>query len=95
MENQEKIGAEPKHAWRRADMPTRMTGSTYSLSYVRCPFYRVDDGIKRIACEGFTDDSSVTQTYRYKHQFDRQMQIFCCDRFQNCEVYRLLMEKYE
>lgn len=73
----------------------RVAGRSYAQADVRCPFYRCDDGSRRIACEGFVDDSSITQTYRFKHLFDRQMNVFCCDRFQNCEVYRMLMEKYD
>ena len=62
---------------------------------VRCPFYRCDDGRRNIVCEGFVDDSCVTLTYRFRHLFDKQLEIFCTDRFENCEAYRLLMEKYE
>ena len=73
----------------------RVAGRSYIQRDVRCPFYRCDDGARRIVCEGFVDDSSVTLAYRYKHLFDKQMEIFCCDHFQNCEAYRLLMEKYQ
>ena len=84
----EALDAAGKHAYRIAERPS-------SGERVRCPFYRTDDGGRSIVCEGFIDDSCVTLTYRFSHLFEKQLSIFCADRFENCEVYRMLMEKYE
>ena len=70
------------------------SGSFYQAD-VRCPFYKYDDGKRRITCEGIIEDSSIALIYRQKIDFDIQIKGFCCDRFTNCEVYELLMKKYE
>ena len=64
--------------------------------YVKCPFYRNDDGKTVVSCEGFVDGSTVKLQYRRKADFKQQMEIFCCDHYKNCEIYRALMEaKYD
>ena len=60
----------------------------------RCPFFKGSDE-KRISCEGFTDGSIVTQSFSSKEKRNKQKSIFCDCRFENCEVYRLLKEKYD
>ena len=64
---------------------------------VLCPFYRFDDcKTKRIVCEGVVDRSTLAQTYLYKRGYEKQMRIFCCKNYKNCEIYRMLLEaKYE
>lgn len=74
----------------------RMPGTgTYLQSFVRCPFYRRDDGKRRIVCEGIIDDSSICLIFRYDNLFKRQIRTFCCEHYRKCEVYRMLMEKYK
>ena len=49
----------------------RMPGTgTYLQSFVRCPFYRRDDGKRRIVCEGIIDDSSICLIFRYDNLFN-------------------------
>lgn len=63
---------------------------------VQCPFYKSDDGRSGITCEGFGDARSLIQTYRYKADYVKQMEVFCCERYKKCEVYRVLMAtKYD
>ena len=62
---------------------------------VQCPFYRYDDGRRRITCEGVTDGSSLAMLFRSREDYDTQIRVFCCEKYENCEVYRMLMEKYE
>lgn len=63
---------------------------------VLCPFYNFDDPhIKRIVCEGFVEDSTLAQTYLRKKDYQTQLRVFCCENYKKCEVYRMLMEKYE
>lgn len=63
---------------------------------VICPFYRYDDGFCRVVCEGFTDDSSLVQQYRTKGSFKQQIDVFCSNKCDSCEVFQMLMHmKYE
>ena len=63
-------------------------------AYVRCPFYRGDDGKNRISCEGIGAGSSLTSYYRAGRDCRRQMEVFCCRHFDKCEIARAIMEKY-
>ena len=72
-----------------------MAGS-YIQVFVKCPFYKYDDGANRVVCEGLTgDDSSITAYFKKKEDFETQMRVFCCENFSKCEIYRGLMTKYE
>ena len=63
---------------------------------VQCPFYRQDNSKRRkIICEGLIDGSSLSLTYQAKQDYKLQMNTFCCDKFKYCEIYRMLMQKYE
>ena len=59
---------------------------------VRCPFYKFDDGKRRITCEGIIDDSSLSLTFRKKADQEKQLYVFCCRYYEHCEIYRMLME---
>lgn len=72
-----------------------MPSGSYIQVFVRCPFYKYDDGKKRITCEGLTDDSSLALIYHNKTDYEKQISIFCCRHYTKCELYRMLMEKYE
>ena len=67
---------------------------------VQCPFYlydECDNKLKkyRITCEGLVEHSTLALSYRYKKDFRIQRGVFCCDWYERCEVYRMLMQKYE
>ena len=73
-----------------------MSSGSYKQVDVQCPFFKTDDGKQNIVCEGFGDSRSLTQTYRYKAQYETQMRVFCSEHYRKCEVYRMLMEsKYD
>ena len=72
-----------------------MSSGSYRQVYVKCPFYKKDDGKRSITCEGLVDRSSILLQYILKKDFEMQMDVFCCQHFEKCEVYRVLMEKYE
>ena len=72
-----------------------MPSGSYKQVYVRCPFYRSDDGQRHITCEGPTEESSLTLNFPRKSEFETQITVFCCEHYQNCEIYRMLMDKYE
>lgn len=73
------------------DMPS----GSYRQVDVRCPFYQFDDGKKQITCEGIIDKSSLALTYRLKADYETQITQFCCLHYDKCEVYRMLMDKYD
>ena len=76
-------------------MPTSRTDTR-----VLCPFYQYDESLNKqraykITCEGIVDSSTLVLSYRRKRDFQTQLDIFCCEHFSRCEIYRMLMEKYE
>lgn len=72
-----------------------MPSGSYKQIEVQCPFYKYDDGKQRITCEGLVDDSSLALIYQRKSDYETQINVFCCDHYKKCEVYTLLMQKYE
>jgi hypothetical protein len=76
-------------------MPTSRTDTR-----VKCPFYQYDESYNksdqhRITCEGLVECSTLVLNYRYKRDWRIQLETFCCCYFDRCEVYRMLMNKYE
>lgn len=43
--------------------------SGYKKADVQCPFYKYDDGKRRITCEGITEDSSLALIYHNKRDY--------------------------
>ena len=72
-----------------------MPSGSYKQADVKCPFYKHDDGRRRITCEGIVDGSSLALTYVRRKDFQIQMDVFCCEHYKKCEVFRMLMEKYQ
>lgn len=73
-----------------------MSSGSYRQAYVICPFYKYDDGKRRITCEGLLkDDSIIALIYHKKQDFDTQVDVFCCKHFTKCEVFRMLNKNYE
>ena len=73
-----------------------MPSGTYKKAYVRCPFYRYDDDKrKKISCEGIVDGSDITVTFGTKEDYLLHIDTFCCDHYKCCELYGLLLKKYE
>ena len=71
------------------------TGSFWQ-AYVKCPFFKCDNGNNRITCEGLVDRSSIILAYRRKTDFKIQITAYCCRNFEKCELYSLLMKsKYQ
>ncbi len=69
-----------------------MSSGSYTQVYVKCPFYHRDDGKIRLTCEGIVENSTMNWNFRCKADLQQQMDIFCCEYYKNCEVYRMLME---
>lgn len=72
-----------------------MGKKSYRQNDVQCPFFRDDDGKRRITCEGLIEGSTLALLYRNRRDFELQMQVFCCEHYRKCEIHRMLMEKYE
>lgn len=72
-----------------------MSGGSFNQVNVICPFYRADDGKRRITCEGIIDDSTLILAYRYGEDYKLQMLNYCFEHYAKCEIYKMLMEKYK
>lgn len=68
---------------------------SYYHAYVRCPYYRGDDGKSQIRCEGVWDGATLSQHYKRKEDFRTQIRVFCCGHYKKCELYEVLERKYE
>lgn len=73
------------------------SGSYKGKADVLCPFYKFDDWNKhRIVCEGILDQATLASTFRFRHDYQEQLEIFCCEHYKKCEIYRMIMAaKYE
>ena len=68
--------------------------SSWNDVWVKCPFYKVDDGKRVIVCEGICDGCNVNLSFVKKSDFMIQLRTFCMRHFERCEVYHAAMEKY-
>ena len=59
---------------------------------IECPFYKYDDRMFRVTCEGIVDESSIMLHFHKQADFEKQMEVFCCKYYPKCEIYRMLME---
>ena len=73
-----------------------MPSGSFKQADVQCPFYKYDDGWRRITCEGVMDDTSLAMIFHRREDYNIQLSVFCCEHYKKCELYRMLMEnKYE
>ena len=68
--------------------------STYETAEFKCPFFEKDEPYA-ITCEGVTDASRISVRFTRRADRNRQAEIFCKNKYENCEIYRMLMMKYE
>lgn len=60
-----------------------------------CPFYRANNDKKRtITCEGPWPSTTVRVTFRRRRAYETRLRA-CCEIEPACELYRLVMKKYE
>ena len=69
--------------------------ASFNQTFVRCPFFVNDDGMSKIVCDGIVEKSRISLEYKRKADYEIQMKALCCDRYINCEIYRILIEKEE
>ncbi len=70
-------------------MPT-----SYDYANAKCPYFRGSKKTK-ISCEGITDDNVILLEFFTNEKKQQHRQIFCDNKYQNCEVCRMLDEKNE
>lgn len=63
--------------------------------FAQCPFFRGTDGKKTITCQGVDGYSLLTWRFRGTGHCEIQFRVFCCGKYENCEVCRMLMEAEE
>lgn len=63
-------------------------------SYAKCPFFQ-RSGIRKISCTGVFDGTRISWEFDKGEDKVIQIRTFCCDKYQNCEVYRMLESIYE
>lgn len=61
---------------------------------IQCPFF-LFSGRKSIGCEGITDDCFIRLVFESEKPKKLHNKVFCESQYKNCEIYRMLMEKYE
>jgi hypothetical protein len=61
---------------------------------VKCPFF-LSSGKRKVSCEGMTDDCTISLNFVTREKKCLHCEIFCNEHYKNCEIYRMLEEKYE
>lgn len=75
--------------------------ATYETVNSNCPFLQKTIGKRYIHCEGLIGPggekaiSGISLLYKKNQDFRIQFETFCCGRYTNCEIYRVLIEKPE
>lgn len=67
---------------------------TYHEVLIKCPFYK-SMAQKSITCEGITDDCITKLLFVSPEKRDMHREIFCDNKYKNCEIYSILEKKYE
>lgn len=73
-------------------------GSYKGKADAQCPFYKFDEALqqRRIVCEGIVDDSTLELRFNRIKDYRTQLEVFCCEHYKRCEIYRMLMvSKYD
>lgn len=56
-----------------------------------CPYFKSSDKMK-ISCEGVADCCTTNLEFATKEKRNLHRNLFCDDKYKNCEVYRMLEE---
>jgi hypothetical protein len=60
----------------------------------RCPYFK-GSGERKVMCEGITDDCNTILDFRNRESRNKHRELFCDRKYENCEIYRALEEKYD
>lgn len=66
----------------------------YNEGRICCPFYQ-SIANKSISCEGITDDCTTKLLFKSSDKMNQHRVIFCEKKYENCEVFRMLEDKYK
>lgn len=80
----------PKNA--RKEEPYK--SGSWATVHVQCPFFKGDTQ-QAIACEGLEDREKLRRLMPSEEKKRSIMLRFCCDRYRECEIYRLVAAKYD
>lgn len=66
----------------------------YDDVHAICPYFHSSNK-RKISCEGITDGCTTTLEFESQEKRNMHRRIFCDAKYKNCEIYRMLEEKYE
>lgn len=66
----------------------------YDTCLAKCPFF-ISSGKKNVLCEGITNDCAIDILFETEKARNLHRKIFCDSKYENCEIYRALEEKYQ
>lgn len=64
------------------------------IADIKCPFFRGHTHLE-IGCEGITSETNLRLIFSAKVKLLQHEQIFCCEHYQNCELYEAIIKQYE
>lgn len=68
--------------------------SDYGSVYVECPFFIKDDEY-RIKCEGTQVGNKIHLVFGSAKKKKEYSHGNCCENFQDCRIYKMLIKKYK
>ena len=68
--------------------------TSWDDNYAQCPFFQRSWN-RKISCSGVFDGTRLVWEFDQAEDKKMQMRVFCCEKYQNCEVFRMLKEAYE
>jgi hypothetical protein len=66
----------------------------FGNQYIKCPYFKYTRD-KDIVCEGITNDCITISRFRPHNKRNLHCKIFCAANYKNCEIRRMLEEKYD
>ncbi len=60
----------------------------------KCPFF-LSSSQRKISCEGITEDCITCLSFSSQQKRNSHRKLFCDARYRNCEIFKMLEEKYE
>ena len=69
--------------------------SGFITGRIICPFFRDIRNNQTIVCEGVKPNTALHLTFNNKLRQRAYIEEFCCDKYKQCRISRMLYEKYE
>ena len=65
----------------------------YLKTDVVCPFFQNIKNGTDIVCESpYEGCTNLTIRHQNKKEMNKQRILFCCNKYKNCEIYRMIIE---